>query len=111
MNEPYLSLLSAFFLGLITIIQPCPLSLNFSIISLITGAPYESKKFYTAVSGFIAGYILAFVVLAFIIAQSFAAIAPASLFLQSTFSAFSGPLTSPGSDLFYARDPLSPILN
>lgn len=92
MNELLVSLVSVFFLGVITTIQPCPLTLNISIISLITGAPYQQKHFYKAVIGFATGYFFAFLVLAFVISVGMSTIVPLSIFLQTSFSPFIGPL-------------------
>jgi hypothetical protein len=92
MSDFIVALAGVFVLGVVTTIQPCPLSVNFSIISLITGAPYEQKKYYGAVLGFLSGYILAFMVLALIITNSLVAFSDLSLFLQRTFSAFLGPI-------------------
>ena len=92
MNDFIVALTSVFVLGMVTTIQPCPLSVNISIISLITGAPYEQKNFFRAVSGFLLGYLLAFLVLALIITHSLVAFSTLSLFLQQTFGAFLGPV-------------------
>ena len=92
MSDIFVALVSVFFLGVVTTIQPCPLSVNISVISLITGAPYEQKNFNRAVAGFLIGYLLAFLVLALIITHSLVAFSTLSLFLQRTFSAFLGPI-------------------
>lgn len=92
MNDFLVALASVFVLGVVTTIQPCPLSINISILSLITGAPYEQKNFFRAVTGFLLGYLLAFLVLSLIITQSLVAFSTLSLFLQLTFSAFLGPV-------------------
>lgn len=92
MSDFFMAMAGVFLLGAVTTVQPCPLSVNFSIISLITGAPYEQKKYYGAVLGFLLGYILAFMVLALIITNSMVAFSDLSLFLQRTFSAFLGPI-------------------
>ena len=89
----YLSaLVSIFALGIITTVQPCPLSVNFSILTLITGAPYDQQHFYRSILGFVLGYLVAFIILALAITHSALAIPALSLFLQHTFSPFVGPL-------------------
>ena len=92
MNEFLTSLLSVTLLGMITTIQPCPLTVNISIISLITGAPYQQKHFFKTVAGFMTGYVMAFFLLALVISQGISAIAPLSIFLQGAFTAFVGPI-------------------
>jgi cytochrome c-type biogenesis protein len=92
MNDFLVALTSVFVLGVVTTIQPCPLSINISIVSLITGTPYEQKSFFRAVTGFLMGYLLAFLVLALIITHSLVAFSTLSLFLQKSFGAFLGPV-------------------
>lgn len=92
MNDYMMSLVTVLTLGVLTTIQPCPLSVNFSVISLITGAPYRRDNYFVTVFGFAMGYGFTMLILSALLVRGLAAVAPLSLFLQGTFSNFLGPV-------------------
>lgn len=83
---------SAFWLGILTAISPCPLATNIAAISFISKnieCPYK-----TIFAGFlyVLGRMLAYIVLGFIVVGGLLAIPSIANFLQHSINKFIGPL-------------------
>lgn len=92
MNEILLSAFGVLLLGITTTMHPCPFTTNITAISLISGVSSRKKSVFGTLIGFSGGYLLAYLLLAFIINFSLIAIPSLSQILQRGISAFLGPM-------------------
>ncbi len=92
MNEILVGILTAFWLGLLTSISPCPLAANIAAISFLAkriihpGRVFLSGAFYTL------GRIAAYLAVSFLIIHSLLSIPEAANFLQKYMNKILGPL-------------------
>lgn len=87
-----IAIFSAFWLGILTAISPCPLATNIAAISFISKnieCPYK-----TILAGFlyVSGRIFAYVVLGFIVVGGLLAVPSIANFLQHSINKFIGPI-------------------
>lgn len=87
-----IALFSAFWLGILTAISPCPMATNIAAISFISKnieSPYK-----TVFAGFLytIGRVLAYVVLGYIVVGGLLAVPSVANFVQHSINKFIGPL-------------------
>lgn len=87
-----IAIFSAFWLGILTAISPCPLATNIAAISFISkNIECPFKTIFAGVL-YVLGRILAYVVLGFIVVGGLLAVPRIAGFLQQTITIFIGPI-------------------
>lgn len=87
-----LAIFSALWLGILTAISPCPLATNIAAISFISKSIESPYKTVVAGLLYVAGRVLAYVVLGFIVIGGLLAVPSVANFLQHSINKFIGPL-------------------
>lgn len=92
MNEYFLGMGSALWLGVLTSISPCPLATNIAAISYIGRKVGSSRQLFLTGLLYTLGRSLAYLVLAFILVASVLSVPQISLFLQKSMHLILGPI-------------------
>jgi cytochrome c biogenesis protein CcdA len=91
MNEFMLAAASAFWLGILTSISPCPLATNIAAISYVGRRVDSTRHVLLAGLLYTLGRVLAYMALAFILVKTALSIPQVSLFLQKYIHLLLGP--------------------
>jgi cytochrome c-type biogenesis protein len=92
MQHFYLDILSAFSLGILTSISPCPLATNIAAVSFISRNLGSSRKVLWSGLLYAAGRMLTYVVIAVLAVASLLSLPEVSFFLESNMHKIIGPL-------------------
>jgi cytochrome c-type biogenesis protein len=92
MQSYYLDILSAFWLGILTSISPCPLATNIAAVSFISRNLGSSKKVLWSGLLYAAGRMLTYVAIAVLAVVSLLSLPEVSFFLESNMHKIMGPL-------------------
>jgi cytochrome c biogenesis protein CcdA len=92
MQNFYLDIFSAFWLGILTSISPCPLATNIAAVSFISRNLGSSKKVLWSGLLYAAGRMLTYVAIAVLAVASLLSLPEVSFFLESNMHKFIGPL-------------------
>jgi cytochrome c-type biogenesis protein len=92
MQNFYFDVFSAFWLGILTSISPCPLATNIAAVSFITRNLGSSKKVLWSGLLYAAGRMLIYVVIAVLAVASLLSLPEVSFFLESNMHKIIGPL-------------------
>jgi cytochrome c biogenesis protein CcdA len=92
MQDFYINLFSAFSLGILTSISPCPLATNIAAVSFISRNLGSSRKIVWSGLLYAAGRMLAYVVIAVLAVASLLSLPEVSFFLESNMHKIIGPL-------------------
>lgn len=90
--ELFIGLASAFWIGILTAISPCPLATNIAAISFISKKIEDKKIVLITGTLYTLGRMFAYVALTFIVMKSILAIPGLSFFLQTQMLKILGPL-------------------
>ncbi|MFP4549018.1 MAG: aromatic aminobenezylarsenical efflux permease ArsG family transporter [Fidelibacterota bacterium] len=88
----WIAILSAFWLGILTAISPCPLATNIAAISFIGRKAGQQKHVIFSGLLYSAGRILAYIGLGALITAGLFSMSEVSLFLQKHMNEFLGPI-------------------
>ncbi len=83
--------LSAFWLGLLTSVSPCPLATNIAAVGLISQEVTRPAKVLGAAAAYMAGRMLTYAALAFVLTVGLLAIPDVSFFLEKHANSILGP--------------------
>jgi cytochrome c-type biogenesis protein len=92
MHSFYLDIFSAFWLGILTSISPCPLATNIAAVSFITRNLGSSKKVLWSGLLYAAGRMLTYVAIAVLAIASLLSLPEVSFFLETNMHKIIGPL-------------------
>lgn len=92
MESYYLNIFSAFWLGILTSISPCPLATNIAAVSFISRNLGSSKKVFSSGLLYAAGRMLTYVAIAVLAVASLLSLPEVSFFLESNMHKIIGPL-------------------
>ncbi len=92
MPNYYLDIFSAFWLGILTSISPCPLATNIAAVSFISRNLGSSKKVLWSGLLYAAGRMLTYVAIAVLAVASLLSLPEVSFFLESNMHKIIGPL-------------------
>ncbi len=92
MNEYWLGLGAAFWLGFLTSISPCPLTTNIAAVSFIGKSVGNTRAVLLSGLAFTLGKVIAYVGLTFLLVKSLLTIPGAAGFLQRNLNLALGPL-------------------
>jgi cytochrome c-type biogenesis protein len=92
MQSYYLDIFSAFWLGILTSISPCPLATNIAAVSFISRNLESSKKVLWSGLLYAAGRMLTYVAIAILAVASLLSLPEVSFFLESNMHKIIGPL-------------------
>jgi cytochrome c-type biogenesis protein len=92
MQSLYLDIFSAFWLGILTSISPCPLATNIAAVSFIARSLGSSKKVLWSGLLYAAGRMLAYLIIAVLAVASLLSLPEVSFFLESNMHKIIGPL-------------------
>ena len=92
MGNFYFDIFSAFWLGILTSISPCPLATNIAAVSFISRSLGSSKKVLWSGVLYAAGRMLTYVVIAVLAVASLLSLPEVSFFLESNMHKIIGPL-------------------
>jgi cytochrome c biogenesis protein CcdA len=92
MQSFYLDIVSAFWLGILTSISPCPLATNIAAVSFISRNLGSSTKVLWSGLLYAAGRMLTYVVIAVLAVASLLSLPEVSFFLESNMRTIIGPL-------------------
>jgi cytochrome c-type biogenesis protein len=92
MQSYYLDIFSAFWLGILTSISPCPLATNIAAVSFISRNLGSSKKVLWSGLLYAAGRMLTYVAIAVLAIVSLLSLPEVSFFLESNMHKIIGPL-------------------
>ena len=92
MQNFYFDIFSAFWLGILTSISPCPLATNIAAVSFISRNLGSSKKVLWSGLLYAAGRMLTYVVIAVLAVASLLSLPEVSFFLESNMHKIIGPL-------------------
>jgi cytochrome c-type biogenesis protein len=92
MQNFYIDILSAFSLGILTSISPCPLATNIAAVSYISRDFGSSRKVLWSGLLYAAGRMLAYVAIAVLAVASLLSLPEVSFFLESNMHKIIGPL-------------------
>ena len=92
MPNYYLDIFSAFWLGILTSISPCPLATNIAAVSFISRDLGSSKKVLWSGLLYAAGRMLTYVAIAVLAVASLLSLPEVSFFLESNMHKIIGPL-------------------
>lgn len=88
----WLGALSAFWLGLLTAISPCPLATNIAAISFIGRKISSPRRAFFSGAAYTIGRSLTYIVIAAVLVAGLTAVPRVSWFLQKYMNQFLGPL-------------------
>jgi len=92
MENLWVGLTSALWLGILTSISPCPLATNIAAMSFIGRRVGNSRRVFVSGLLYTAGRMLVYVVLGMIIVSSLLSVSEVSLWLQEYMNKILGPL-------------------
>ena len=92
MQSYYLDIFSAFWLGILTSISPCPLATNIAAVSFISRNLGSSKKVLASGLLYAVGRMLTYVAIAVLAVASLLSLPEVSFFLESNMHKIIGPL-------------------
>ena len=92
MEEVFLPLLSAFWLGILTSISPCPLASNIAAVSFIIKKVDRTAYVFTSGIFYTLGRVLGYTTLGVFITYSLLSIPQTSFFLQTYMNKILGPI-------------------
>jgi cytochrome c-type biogenesis protein len=92
MQNFYLDIFSAFWLGILTSISPCPLATNIAAVSFISRNLESSKKVVWSGLLYAAGRMFTYVAIAVLAVASLLSLPEVSFFLESNMHKIIGPL-------------------
>lgn len=92
MESLVLAIASAFWLGLLTSISPCPLATNIAAISFVGRDAGRTSRVLMAGSLYAAGRVIAYAMIGALVVASILSAPGASIWLQRNISLFVGPL-------------------
>ena len=92
MQNFYFDIFSAFWLGILTSISPCPLATNIAAVSFISRNLGSSRKVLWSGLLYAAGRMLTYVVIAVLAVASLLSLPEVSFFLESNMHKIIGPL-------------------
>jgi cytochrome c-type biogenesis protein len=92
MQSSYLDIFSAFWLGILTSISPCPLATNIAAVSFISRNLGSSKKVLWSGLLYAAGRMLTYVTIAVLAVASLLSLPEVSFFLETNMHKIIGPL-------------------
>jgi cytochrome c-type biogenesis protein len=92
MESWYLDIFSAFWLGILTSISPCPLATNVAAISFVARNMGSSRKILWSGVLYSAGRMLVYVVIAVLAVASLLSLPEVSFFLETNMHKIIGPL-------------------
>ena len=92
MQSFYLDIFSAFWLGILTSISPCPLATNIAAVSFISRNLGSSKKVLWSGLLYAAGRMLTYVAIAVLAVASLLSLPEVSFFLETNMHKIIGPL-------------------
>jgi cytochrome c-type biogenesis protein len=92
MQNLYFDIFSAFWLGILTSISPCPLATNIAAVSFISRNLGSSKKVLWSGFLYAAGRMLTYVVIAVLAVACLLSLPEASFFLETNMHKIIGPL-------------------
>jgi cytochrome c-type biogenesis protein len=92
MQSFYLDIVSAFWLGILTSISPCPLATNIAAVSFISRNLGSSKKVLWSGLLYAAGRMLTYVAIAVLAVASLLSLPEVSFFLETNMHKIIGPL-------------------
>jgi cytochrome c-type biogenesis protein len=92
MQSYYLDIFSAFWLGILTSISPCPLATNIAAVSFISRNLGSSKKVLWSGLLYAAGRMFTYVTIAILAVASLLSLPEVSFFLESNMHKIIGPL-------------------
>jgi cytochrome c-type biogenesis protein len=92
MQNFYVDIISAFWLGILTSISPCPLATNIAAVSFISRNLESSKKVLWSGLLYAAGRMLTYVVIAVLAVVSLLSLPEVSFFLEQNMHKIIGPL-------------------
>jgi cytochrome c-type biogenesis protein len=92
MQSYYLDIFSAFWLGILTSISPCPLATNIAAVSFVARNLGSSKKVAWSGLLYAAGRMLTYVAIAVLAVASLLSLPEVSFFLESNMHKVIGPL-------------------
>ena len=92
MQSFYLDIFSAFWLGILTSISPCPLATNIAAVSFISRNLGSSKKVLCSGLLYAAGRMLTYVAIAVLAVASLLSLPEVSFFLETNMHKIIGPL-------------------
>jgi cytochrome c-type biogenesis protein len=92
MQSFYFDIFSAFWLGILTSISPCPLATNIAAVSFVARNLGSSKKVVWSGLLYAAGRMLAYVAIAVLAVASLLSLPEVSFFLESNMHKVIGPL-------------------
>ena len=92
MDSLYLNILSAFWLGILTSISPCPLATNIAAVSFVARDVGSAKRVLWSSLLYAAGRMLAYVAIAVLAVASLLSLPEVSFFLESNMHKIIGPL-------------------
>lgn len=92
MQSFYVDIFSAFWLGILTSISPCPLATNIAAVSFISRNLGSSKKILSNGLLYAAGRMLAYIAIAVLAVASLLSLPEVSFFLETNMHKIIGPL-------------------
>jgi len=92
MQSYYLDIFSAFWLGILTSISPCPLATNIAAVSFISRNLGSSKKVLWSGLLYAAGRMLTYIAIAVLAVASLLSLPEVSFFLETNMHKIIGPL-------------------
>jgi cytochrome c biogenesis protein CcdA len=92
MQDFYINLFSAFSLGILTSISPCPLATNIAAVSFISRNLGSSRKVVWSGLLYAAGRMLTYIVIAVLAVASLLSLPEVSFFLETNMHKIIGPL-------------------
>jgi cytochrome c-type biogenesis protein len=92
MQSFYMDIFSAFWLGILTSISPCPLATNIAAVSFISRNLGSSKKVLSNGLLYAAGRMLAYIAIAVLAVASLLSLPEVSFFLETNMHKIMGPL-------------------
>ena len=92
MESWYLNIISAFWLGILTSISPCPLATNVAAISFVARNLGSSKKILWSGVLYSAGRMLVYIAIAVLAVTSLLSLPEVSFFLETNMHKIIGPL-------------------
>lgn len=92
MSAYFLSLTTAFWLGILTSISPCPLATNIAATGFISKSFEDPKKSIFTSFYYVLGRSIAYIIIAFIVVYGLLSIPSVSMFLQKYLNKILGPI-------------------
>lgn len=92
MQSYYLDIFSAFWLGILTSISPCPLATNIAAVSFVAGNLESSKRVLWSGFLYAAGRMFTYVTIAVLAVASLLSLPEVSFFLETNMHKIIGPL-------------------